>query len=393
MHPRNSAASPPPASTPQYAPDHGSTPSSQPGDANTTSTAKADAAGAGTEKQDPRTHPAEADRFPLIEEYAMIGDCRTAALVSREGSIDWLCWPRFDSPAVFAALLGSADNGRWRITPQSPPRRITRSYRDDTLILETVFETEQGTVALIDFMAPERNSIIRIVEGREGAVPMKLDLALRFEYGSAIPWVTALDHGTGICAVAGPYQAVLRSDVQLSGQAMTTVASFTVEAGQRVCFALSHAESHLPAPEPPDPLQALAEAEAGWTSWASRCTYKGRWAKQVRRSLLTLKALTYGPTGGIVAAPTTSLPEKLHGTRNWDYRFCWLRDATLTLLALMHAGYREEAQSWGAWLRRSVAGTPAQVQTLYGIAGERWLNEWEVPWLSGYEGSAARPRG
>jgi GH15 family glucan-1,4-alpha-glucosidase len=336
----------------------------------------------------PRDRPAHDGRAAAIEDYALIGDCRTAALVSRDGSLDWLCWPRFDSPACFAALLGSPENGRWRIAPQTTPTRITRSYRQDTLILETVFDTEQGSVALIDFMAPEKDSVVRIVEGRGGSVAMRFDLALRFEYGSAVPWVTSLDHHTGLRAVAGPDQVVLKGDVPLRGRALTTVADFTVGAGERVSFVLTHAASHLPPPQPPDALQSLDDADAGWTSWAGRCTYSGRWRNEVRRSLLTLKALTYVPTGGIVAAPTTSLPERMGGQRNWDYRFCWLRDATFTLLALMHAGYREEAQAWGAWLRRSVAGTPAQVQTLYGLAGERWLAEWEVPWLAGYHDSS-----
>ncbi len=338
---------------------------------------------------DPRDKPGSRTvQAEAIENYALIGDCHTAALVSRTGSIDWLCWPRFDSAACFAALLGTADNGRWRIAPKATPVRITRQYHPGTLVLETLFETDEGSVALIDFMAPEKASVIRIVEVRSGRVAMAFDLALRFEYGSAVPWVTGLNHGTGLRAVAGPDQVVLRGDIRLHGHALTTVAAFTVEAGQRATFALAHGPSHLPAPEPPDALLALADAEAGWTSWAARCTYQGRWREQVGRSLLTLKALTYAPTGGIVAASTTSLPEQPGGERNWDYRFCWLRDATFTLLALMHAGYREEAQAWGAWLRRSVAGTPAQVQTLYGLAGERWLMEWEVPWLAGYQGAS-----
>ncbi|MBN8898394.1 MAG: glycoside hydrolase family 15 protein, partial [Rhodospirillales bacterium] len=324
-----------------------------------------------------------------IEDYALIGDCHSAALVSREGSIDWLCWPRFDSPACFAALLGNTDNGRWRIAPQAAPTRTTRRYRPDTLILETVFETPDGSVALIDFMATDPAAVIRIVEGRSGQVALHLDLALRFEYGSAVPWVTRLNHGSGLLAVCGPDQVVLHTDVPLHGRGMSSVADFTVKAGERVCFSLAHGPSQLPAPTPPDPRQALDAAETVWTRWAARCTYRGRWSEAVRRSLLTLKALTYAPTGGIVAAPTTSLPERLGGQRNWDYRFCWLRDATFTLLALMHAGYREEAEAWGAWLRRSVAGTPAQVQTLYGLGGERWLMEWEVPWLDGFGG--ARP--
>ena len=323
-----------------------------------------------------------------IEDYALIGDCRTAALVSKTGSIDWLCWPRFDSPACFAALLGSPDNGRWRIAPVETPTRVTRHYWPGTLILETLFETQSGSVALIDFMATDKDSVVRIVEGRSGSVEMHFDLALRFEYGSAVPWVTRLNHGSGIKAIVGPDQVVLRSDVKLHGKAMTTVASFTAQSGKRTRFVLTHAASHVAQPVPPDADQALQTTKDTWTAWCDRCTYRGPYQKEVQRSLLTLKALSYGPTGGIVAAPTTSLPEQPGGSRNWDYRFCWLRDATFTLLALMHAGYREEAQAWGAWLRRSVAGTPAQIQTLYGIAGERWVQEWEVPWLSGYRGAS-----
>ena len=327
------------------------------------------------------------ERPAAIEDYALIGDCRTAALVNRSGSIDWLCWPRFDSGAVFAALLGTPENGRWLIAPTEPAPHITRRYRDGTLILETVFQTTQGSVALIDCMVPERSSVVRIVEGRGGAVAMHLDLAMRFEYGSAVPWVTRHDRGHSLRAIAGPHQVVLRSDVAVHGQRMTTVSDFIVKAGERVRFVLTHGASHCAPPTPPDADTALAEAEADWAAWSSRCTYRGEWRDAVHRSLLTLKALSYAPTGGIVAAPTTSLPEQPGGERNWDYRFCWLRDATFTLLALMHAGYREEAQEWGAWLRRSVAGTPAQVQTLYGLAGERWIMEWEVPWLAGYQGA------
>ncbi len=328
-------------------------------------------------------------RVPRIEDYALIGDCHSAALVSREGSIDWLCWPRFDSPACFAALVGTPDNGRWRIAPSEPPTRISRHYRPGTMILETIFETQNGSVALIDFMTAANggSSLVRIVEGRSGEVPMRLDLALRFGYGSAVPWVTRLQRRTGFRAIAGPDVVVLHSGARLRGEKLTTVAEFSVTAGQRVPFVLSHGQSHLPDPETPKADTALDEVEAGWVSWSSRCLYQGEWRDTVLRSLLTLKALTYHPTGGIVAAPTTSLPEMPGGERNWDYRFCWLRDATFTLLALMHAGYREEAQAWGAWLRRSIAGTPSQVQTLYGLAGERWLMEWEVPWLSGYDGA------
>jgi GH15 family glucan-1,4-alpha-glucosidase len=325
---------------------------------------------------------------PAIEDYALIGDCHTAALVSNRGSIDWLCWPRFDSPACFAALIGTPDNGYWRIAPVEPATRVTRRYLPGTMILETLFETTSGSVALIDFMAVEKDSLVRIVEGRSGAVDMQFELSLRFEYGSAVPWVTRLNHGSGIRAIVGPSQVVLRSDIKLHGRAMTTVATFTAEAGHRTRFVLSYAGSHLPLPVPPHADQALDDTDAAWSSWTGRCAYKGRYREQVQRSLLTLKALSYYPTGGIVAAPTTSLPEQPGGARNWDYRFCWLRDATFTLLALMHAGYREEAQAWGAWLRRSVAGSPSQLQILYGIGGERWIQEWEVPWLAGYQGAS-----
>ena len=335
-----------------------------------------------------RSVPATPSEAAAIEDYALIGDCHTAALVSKEGSIDWLCWPRFDSPACFAALLGSPDHGRWRITPSETPTRLSRRYRPGTMILETLFETASGSVALIDFMAFEKNSIVRIVEGRGGSVPMRLDLCLRFEYGAAVPWVTRLNHGGGIRAIVGPDQVVLHSDVKLHGKAMTTQAPFTAEAGERTRFVLTHAASHLDLPVPPEADQALEDTETAWTSWSGRCTYNGFYRSEVQRSLLTLKALSYNPTGGIVAAPTTSLPEQPKGSRNWDYRYCWLRDATFTLLALMHAGYRDEARAWGAWLRRSVAGTPAQLQTLYGIAGERWVQEWEVPWLPGYQGAS-----
>jgi GH15 family glucan-1,4-alpha-glucosidase len=325
---------------------------------------------------------------PAIEDYALIGDCRTAALVSRGGSIDWLCWPRFDSPAAFAALLGTPANGRWRIAPDAKEARVSRSYRPDTLILETVFDTAQGSVALIDCMVPGRRSVVRIVEGRSGSVAMRLDVALRFDYGSAIPWVTRLTHRHGFRAIAGPDQVVLHSDVTLHGRDLAHFATFDVAAGQRVRFVMTHGLSYLPRPHPPEAEAALAEAETFWTAWSSRCTYHGAWRAQVLRSLITLKALSYAPTGGIVAAPTTSLPERLGGERNWDYRYCWLRDATFTLLALVHAGYQEEARAWGEWLRRSVAGTPSQVQTLYGLAGERWIMEWEVPWLRGYQGAS-----
>jgi GH15 family glucan-1,4-alpha-glucosidase len=336
------------------------------------------------------TNSAHGHQATRIEDYALIGDCHSAALVSREGSIDWLCWPRFDSPACFAALVGTPDNGRWRIAPVAQAR-IRRQYRPGTLVLETIFETPDGSVALIDFMTAidGTSSVVRIVEGRSGKVDMRLDLVLRFDYGSTIPWVTRLQHGTGLRAIAGPDVVLLHSGVHLRGHHLTTVSEFAVTEGQRVPFTLTHGMSHRADPAVPDATVALDEVNATWSAWSSRCVCPGEWRDAVQRSLLTLKALTYDPTGGIVAAPTTSLPEQLGGPRNWDYRFCWLRDATFTLLALMHAGYQDEAQAWGAWLRRSVAGTPSQVQTLYGLAGERWLMEWEVPWLAGYGG--ARP--
>ena len=340
-----------------------------------------------SERREAESGAAAPEPTPAIEDYAVIGDCQTAALVSRGGSIDWLCWPRFDSPAAFAALLGQPANGRWRIGPAAAGARVSRRYRPGTLILETLFETEHGSVTLIDCMVPGRDSLVRIVEGRSGSVAMRLDVALRFDYGSAVPWVTRLSHRHGVLAVAGPDLVVLHSDVPLHGRHLTHVAAFDVVAGERVRFVMTHGLSYRPAPHVPDADTALAEAETFWTEWSARCTYHGKWRDAVLRSLITLKALSYAPTGGIVAAPTTSLPEQLGGPRNWDYRFCWLRDATFTLMALMHAGYHDEARAWGAWLRRSVAGTPAQVQTLYGLAGERWIMEWEVPWLAGYQGS------
>lgn len=335
----------------------------------------------------PRITGSLPDHPPAIEDYALIGDCRTAALVGRNGSIDWLCWPRFDSPACLAALLGSPDNGHWRIAPDATACRATRRYRGDTMVLETVFETPTGSAALIDFMASDMPAVIRIVEGRSGSVAMSMALVLRFDYGAIIPWVTRLNHGSGIRAIAGPDQIVLQSDAPLFGRSMTTVAAFTVAAGERVRFAMAHAESHLPPPVPPNPEQALAVAERRWSDWSARGTYRGRWDDAVRRSLLTLKALSYQPTGGIVAAPTTSLPEAIGGTRNWDYRYCWLRDSAFTLRALMDAGHSAEARAWGAWLRRSVAGSPSQIRILYGLAGERSILEWEVSWLDGYRQS------
>jgi GH15 family glucan-1,4-alpha-glucosidase len=327
-----------------------------------------------------------------IEDYALLADCTTAALVSRAGSIDWLCWPRFDSGACFAALLGSADHGRWQICPVEPPSAITRHYRDGSTVLETLYQTASGSVALIDFMpmGAAGSSIIRIVEGRDGAVPLRLRLKLRFDYGNSIPWVTQLEGepSDGIVATAGPDLVVLRGDVSTHGEDMETAADFTVAAGDFVRFVLSHGPSHLPPPVPLDAYQELERTQARWAKWSGRCSTDGEFAAEVKRSLITLKALTYAPTGGFVAAPTTSLPEQLGGSRNWDYRYCWLRDSTLALLALMDAGYYDEAQAWGNWLHRSIAGSAAQVQIMYGIGGERRLDEFEVPWLPGYENSA-----
>lgn len=320
-----------------------------------------------------------------IEDYALIGDCRSAALVGRNGSIDWLCWPRFDSPACLAALLGTKDNGRWRIAPAEQVRHVTRRYLGDTLILETIFETDTGRVALIDLMAPEQPAVVRIIEGRSGAVAMQTELILRFDYGAILPWVTRMEGG--IRAVAGPDQIVLVTDVTLRGAGMTTVADFTVRAHERVRFVMAYGASHLPPVVPPDPDAARRMAEGFGTAWTARSGYDGRWQTAVRRSLLTLKALNYQPTGGIVAAPTTSLPEWIGGERNWDYRYCWLRDSTFALRTLMRAGHVEEARAWGAWLRRTVAGSPEQMQVLYGLAGERSIVEWQVPWLTGYRDS------
>jgi GH15 family glucan-1,4-alpha-glucosidase len=323
-----------------------------------------------------------------IEDYALIGDRETAALVCRDGTIEWLCWPHFASGACFAALLGGPENGHWRIAPADADARITRRYRGDTLILETVFETTEGSVALIDFMPPRgtASDVVRIVEGRRGSVAMCLELVLRFDYGSIVPWVTRLDDGT-LSAIAGPDMVVLRTPVELKGADMTTTASFTVAAGQRVPFVMTYGPSYLAPPARIEPEEALKDTEEYWTEWAGKCCAAGRWSGLVRRSLITLKALTYRPTGAIIAAPTTSLPERIGGGRNWDYRFCWLRDATFTLLALMNGGYYEEADAWRNWLLRAVAGSPAQLQIMYGIGGERRIDELELPWLAGYEGS------
>lgn len=323
-----------------------------------------------------------------IEEYGLIGDCASCALVGSNGSIDWLCWPRFDSAACIAALVGTEENGRWLLAP-SEEATSTRSYRDSGIVLETVFTTGTGSVAVIDFMPIDcpSPSIVRIVEGRSGTVAMMQEMLLRFDYGTSVPWVTRLPDSAGITAIAGPARVVLRTEVPLEGEDMKTVSRFAVTEGQRLSFVLSYGPSHLPAPAAFDVEEALQRTLDHWQDWAGRCAYTGPYEAVVKRSLVTLKALTYAETGGIVAAPTTSLPEQIGGARNWDYRFCWLRDATLTLMAMMAGGYFDEAQSWRDWLHRSVAGSPEQLQIMYGIAGERQLMEWEVPWLVGYEGS------
>jgi len=323
-----------------------------------------------------------------IEDYALIGDCETAALVSKGGSIDWLCFPRFDSPACFAALLGSDDNGRWLIRPSSENYEVTRRYAEDTLVLETEFRTETGSAVIKDFMPLRdgRSDLMRIVEGTDGTLAFDLEFVLRFDYGRTVPWVTSSENGT-LTAIAGPDRLTLTSSVPLHGDEMRTVGSFSVSAGEQQSFTLTWNPSHVPRPVARSIRAALEDTEGFWKSFASTCSHVGVWKPLVKRSLITLKALTYMPTGGIVAAATTSLPEQLGGPRNWDYRYCWLRDATLTLLALMKLGYYEEASGWRDWLLRAVAGAPAQMQIMYGVAGERNLLEWEVPWLAGYEGS------
>ena len=323
-----------------------------------------------------------------IEDYAMIGDLGAAALVGRDGSIDWLCWPRFDSDACFAALLGKAEHGRWMIAPKEGGARVTRRYRPNTLILETRFESEAGAATLIDFMPPrsQHASVIRIVKGERGRVTFCSELILRFSYGAIVPWVTRIDDVT-VRGIAGPDMAALRTPAPMRGENFKTVGEFTVAPGEEVPFTLSFAPSHQDLPEPVDVWERLAATEKFWTDWAGRNKIEGPWSEAVTRSLIVLKSLTYAPTGGMAAAPTTSLPEFIGGTRNWDYRYCWLRDATLTLLALMNAGYYDEAHKWREWLLRAAAGSPRQIQIMYGLRGERRLTEWQVPWLSGYENS------
>jgi GH15 family glucan-1,4-alpha-glucosidase len=329
------------------------------------------------------------DNLPSrIEDYGLIGDCETAALVGRDGSIDWLCWPAFDSDACFASLLGTHRHGRWLIEPAEEVTGSSRRYWDNTLILETRFETANGVVALIDFMPPRGNAsdVVRLVRGVAGKVKLQMQLVIRFGFGADIPWVRRTDNGA-LLAISGQDMAVLRTPVETRGEDLTTVAGFEVSEGETIPFVLTYGPSHLPLPKPINPAQALQDTEAFWTDWCSRCTYEGEHRDLVMRSLITLKALTYEPTGGIVAAPTASLPEKLGGERNWDYRFCWLRDATFTLLALMNSGYTEEATAWYNWLLRAAAGSPADMQIMYGIMGQRRLLEWEAGWLPGYEGA------
>ncbi|MFJ1747006.1 glycoside hydrolase family 15 protein [Streptomyces sp. NPDC088116] len=325
-----------------------------------------------------------------IEDYALIGDLQTAALVGRNGSIDWLCLPRFDSAACFAALLGNEDNGHWRIAPTGAGDCTRRGYLGDSLVLESVWETRTGIVKVTDFM-PQRDvapDVVRIVEGVSGTVEMSATLRLRFDFGSVVPWMRRAEGHR--LAVAGPDSVWLRSEPQVKtwGQHYSTCSSFTVGEGEKVAFVLTWHPSHEPRPPLVDPYEALEHSLEDWEKWAARCRYEGPHRDAVVRSLITLKALTYGPTGGIVAAPTTSLPEEIGGVRNWDYRYCWLRDSTLVLGALLSAGYLEEAAAWRDWLLRAVAGDPADLQIMYGLAGERRLPESELPWLSGYAGSS-----
>ena len=326
-------------------------------------------------------------RSTKIEDYALIGDTHTAALISREGSLDWLCLPRFDSPACFAALLGTPEHGRWLLTPYDDITTVHRRYRGDTLVLETRYVTATGTAMVLDFMPPRDRDInlVRIVVGVKGTVRMKMEMTLRFDYGSIVPWVS--HHRRLLKAVAGPDAVYLETAVELQGVGFSTVADFTVTEGQEIPFTLTWRASHDTPPKPLITERALSETELWWKKWSSRCTYQGPWRDAVIRSLITLKALTYAPTGGIVAAPTTSLPELLGGVRNWDYRYCWIRDATFTLYALLMAGYHSEANAWREWLLRAVAGKPSDLQIMYGIAGERRLTELELPWLPGYERS------
>lgn len=322
-----------------------------------------------------------------IEDYALIGDCETAALVDRRGSIDWLCWPDFSSDACFAALLGTEENGCWKIAPEDDACTSTRYYREHTLILETIFENEDGAVRLTDCMPirDQHSAIVRVVEGIRGSMKMSMGLALRFDYGRTVPWVTHFDGG--VRAVAGPNLVVLQASVPVRGENLKTVADFTVNEGEQVTFSLRYGNSYQPEPRPIHFETALNHTEDYWQKWSRQLKYTGMYEEAVERSLMALKAMTFRPTGGIVAAITTSLPEAIEGQRNWDYRYCWVRDSTFTLLALTNAGYFNEAEAWQSWLLRALAGSPDQVQIMYGLKGERQLVEWEVDWLTGYENS------
>ena len=323
-----------------------------------------------------------------IEDYAIIGDCRTAALVARDGSIDWFCAPRFDAEACFAALLGTREHGRWLIAPHAQAR-ITRRYRPNTLVLETHFETDDGAATLVDFMPfrGRHSTIVRLVVGTRGSLRMRAELILRFGYGAIVPWVSRLETGA-LRAIAGPDMVIVNTPVHLRGENMTTVADFVISRDETIPFVLSYLPSHKPLDEPFDPIRALSDTETFWRDWSAKCGPAGPWTEAVVRSMITLKALTYAPTGGMVAAPTMGLPERIGSTRNWDYRYCWLRDATLVLIGAMSAGFFEEAQAWREWLLRAVAGSPDQLQIMYGIGGERRLTEWIASWLPGYENSA-----
>jgi len=322
-----------------------------------------------------------------IEDYALIGDCHTAALVSRTGSIDWLCFPRFDSGACFAALLGTPDHGRWLIAPEGEVREVTRSYRGDTLVLDTTFRTDEGVVTVTDCMPirTKEPDLVRVVRGVRGRVRMRTEIVVRFDYGNITPWVRR-ENG-GVRAVGGPEALEIVTPVPLRGEQWTTVGEFEVGEGEEVPFLLHWHQSHVEPPKPIDACEAVAATVDWWTEWSARCTYDGPYREAVMRSLITLKALTYAPTGGIVAAPTTSLPEHIGGERNWDYRYCWLRDASFTLTALINCGYYDEAMAWRQWLIRAVAGRGDELHIMYGLAGERRLPELELPWLPGYENS------
>lgn len=334
-----------------------------------------------TKKQQAKTKSAR------IEDYAFLSDTQSGALVSRAGSVDWMCLPRFDSGACFAALLGEKENGCWRFTPKGKIKRCARRYRGDTMILETELTTAEGTVRLIDFMPPRGTNpdIVRIVEGLEGKVHLQMELIIRFDYGSVVPWVRR--HHGGLEAIAGPDALILHTPIETHGEDLKTLAEFTVAKGERVPFVLTWYASHEQAPQEVHPENALRDTENYWREWARRYERNGPWQDAIMRSLITLKGLTYAPTGGIVAALTTSLPEEIGGVRNWDYRFCWLRDATFTLFALLGAGFTDEAKAWREWLLRAIAGSPSQLQIMYSVSGERRLDEFELPWLAGYEKS------